>query len=617
MLTIALLLLPALGGPTVLQDENVDPNLLIEPAHRPGRARLELALLGPPWPDATARAVRYSGSGERDKAALDLFLEERQSLWTQRAREFGLEITIEGPEQYFAEVLEAVTPGILEPNLTPEALGLTAMERLMARAPGQADPLRRFERQLTSLLDVDRAPPSILAIDLGAFFGGDDDGRDGGPPEIPGLEPLDPSALLSEWSLLGGGGVALRLSTDSSEEHRETVADLLDRVRSARSTFVNEQGPPMLFTELGYAADEATPGALVGWIAALEGSRGRSTALMDAAWRRVVTGQVNGALDEHLLSGTDLITRVVPTDRGTPSVRVIALVDPDAAIDARQSLSRALAGVADELEFGTEDGLPLRPSPLDALVDAATTRPGDPSVSIRLVPGSIRTLVCASEAILDGNVEWRLDRTGLEQSDPEVQEMLKALLEALGGREPWTEATTVRLTTSVDVGGGATIDVEQWRDLDDDRLWIRQMTDPTVVTTLADGRARQVIGSDAETESGPAMAAALTRAHRGSLLVVLQDLAGDGRLRVQRGSADELVLIDPVGGERARLWLGTDGLPARLATSNSEYGYADWTEVDGRRVPTRVDRLGDRPVTYRWSAVEWNAPAPQGLAEER
>ncbi|MEO0652354.1 MAG: hypothetical protein AAFZ65_16900, partial [Planctomycetota bacterium] len=66
-------------------------------------------------------------------------------------------------------------------------------------------------------------------------------------------------------------------------------------------------------------------------------------------------------------------------------------------------------------------------------------------------------------------------------------------------------------------------------------------------------------------------------------------------------------------GDRGVLVVGSDGLPVEFVHRQRTYRYADWTEDQGRRVPTRVERVGTPAVVYRWSDFDWNAPAPRGL----
>ncbi|MEO0652995.1 MAG: hypothetical protein AAFZ65_20135, partial [Planctomycetota bacterium] len=343
------------------------PPLLTAPAFRRGYTRAELVLLGDPWPEAVARAVRFSGSGERSKDELEAFLVERNGAYAVRAREFGVEITIEAPDDRFEEVLAALRPGLSAPALTPEALQVATMELVLTRVPGEFDPLEHFDRRLAALIDPDVEPPPVLEIDLGVLFGGDDGDGDegdgdpgGGPPPIPGLEPLDPEQLADAWARLGRAGLAGRLSSHDLEAHRPGVEALLRQLDrragpAAVQAAVTERDLRAATTAASlssFVPDAMTPTDLVGFATPFPQAEGCSDADLDLL-RRAVAAQVAEWLPVR--AGTAPAVKVRRRGEGVPSLRVTALVEPVPAEAWADLAGRRLRLDAEALE-STPDG---------------------------------------------------------------------------------------------------------------------------------------------------------------------------------------------------------------------------------------------------------------------
>jgi hypothetical protein len=604
------------------------PTLILADAPRPDRARLEMVLLGEPWPDVLARSLLYSGAGERTKHELDAFLDGRGALWAVQGREFGAQLTIECREGDFAEVLEALSPAILEPRWTDEALGMASVEALLASTPDGHDPLQRFDRQLAALVDPSVDPGPLVEVDLAALLGGDErgdgDDRGEGPgdrsaPNIgrPGPEAV---ALEARWRALAAGPVAARLSSAEAERHAPSVERLLNAlVESGRdgapSTAGRLESDRRLFA---CSSPPNAPGAILGWVTPLGPTAASWSDRFCDAWARALRAEVGARLGDALLPGTAARVVVRRPGEGVPSVRVLALVDP--------SRTDLLQSFPDWIDGATSG--PSIDSERFAAALAADPDGHDPGLALARAARSIGALDLppadawpdpAGErflAMVPDDVSlsaWYLDRTPLEGSSPDAREAVAALGARLGGVERWANLGSVSLTTVVAVSPELEVTTVQWRDLAGDRFELTQLGDPQVVTRLTPGGGTQSIGGAAQRALPAATVRALTDSHRSSLLVSLRALLA-GELRVELDEQDPLRLrLSDLRGPRGVLVLGADGLPAALESGPQRYRYSDWVTVEGRQVPTVVERDGARPVVYRWSDFDWNAAEPAGL----
>lgn len=598
------------------------PKLILADAPRPDRARLEVVLLGEPWPDALAKALLYSGAGDRSKAELDTFLEERGALWAVQSREFGAQLTIECREGDFADVLEALAPAVLEPRWTDQAIGMATMELLLASRPDDHDPLQRFDRQLAALVDPSVDPGPLIEVDLAALMGAEDRGEPSEDDSRPsfGRPGPDAQALEARWRGLAAGALAARLSSADAEGHAPAVEALLSalvesgRIHTASSGGRFESDRRVF----AYSSPPNSPGAILGWVTPLGPSAVTWSDRFCDAWARALRAEVRTLLGDALLPGTAPQVVVRRPGEGVPSVRVLALVDP-ARTELLQSFPDWIDGAASGPMIGAERF---------ASALAADGEGVDPGLSLARAARSVGAMDLPPEdtwpdpagerflAMVPPTVQlsaWYLDRTPLEGSAPDARATVEALAARLGGAERWADLESVRLTTVVAVSPELEVTTIQWRDLRGERFELTQLGDPQVVTRLAPGGATQEIDGAAPRALPAATVRALSDSHRSSLLVTLRSLlAGELRVELDGGDPQRLELFD-LSGSRGVLVLGADGLPGALESGPQRYSYQDWVTVDGRQVPTVVERDGARPVVYRWSAFEWDAPAPSGL----
>jgi hypothetical protein len=615
--------------------------LLTTPAPRAGREQVLVALHGEPRPADLARLWRAVGTAQWTPERFEAELEEAGATLRFLPRDFGLEVALDGPSGSLAALVPLVAELLVAPAFEPERLAPLGLAQLLAQVPSELDPLEHFEGRLLGLLYPSVTPDPWLEVDLAALFAGEGEagaGEASAEGDAKGERslslPVPEAADLARRHLaLRSGPAAGLVAADEPEPLLAPVRELLARlgpIDSGAAAGASISPPPAAaLRSYGIAGHPDLP-TMVGWIAPLDPALDICLPEVHQCLRSFADGPLTVALAPHLEPGTVPHVHLAHEGTGLPSLRITAQVQADSARAAQVALETALAGAGrfepEAWSSGpAEDwaGLlsPLAPRSLGVAHAALGSGPPSPSASAAefgraalaaMTTARWRSLLMAPQEQL-GDL-WRLDRSAREQSSAAGLALVERLLARVGGAQRWGATRTVQYRTATPLADGQSgPSTLQWRDLTADRFALESQGATTNRVLLDGERATTRVDQGPVTAFPPLVHGLMQRAHLTSLVVTLHQLgAGDDSLRATVTDAGALQLEDLVGS-RGRWTLDEQGWIRSAQLEDRSFAYADWSEVEGRWLPTSIEN-SHPPSRSVWSEFRFDVPPPDWFA---